>query len=220
MESMKKKIKVLNGFPMGAMPEEAEIISYEVKLEKAKKLVVSNWYESYVGHADTASILTQMLGVPIEFNRCSAVFEIGDIILTCAYTGPRLPEGATSLPEGAKFRFFISEIRKRIDITELYNNGLSVRDIARMIHRSPFYVYSIIKNSTRNYEVSNKIKKLKNLKLRIKNNILNEKDVKLLNTLKQLDANERYSYLKSYFEINEDYEILKEVYIELMKLIG
>lgn len=215
-----KKIKVLNGLPLGAMPQDAEVLSYELGLEDVKSLLKQNEYESYIGHEDTAAVLSNLLGVPIVFNRVSATFDVGDTIITCAYSGPRLSEGTRVLPEGARFRFFVSEIRRRINVLELYNRGFSVRDIARAINRSTFYVYELIRGHARDYELSNKLRKLKNLRLRLKNDILNEKDMKLLKTLKSIDEGKRYSYLKSYFGVDEDYEIIKEIYDEIVKLLG
>lgn len=51
-------------------------------------------YVSIVGHADTAAVL----GVP--FNRASVTLAEGDVLWVAQLMGGRLPEGATSLPEG------------------------------------------------------------------------------------------------------------------------
>jgi len=51
---------------------------------------------SIVGHADTA----RLLGV--ECNRQSVLLNRGDELIVAQYIGPRLPEGATELPEGAR----------------------------------------------------------------------------------------------------------------------
>lgn len=104
------KVKILNGLPLGAMPSGIQLSIREVTLSDAQALVAKNNYESYVGHVDTATILSQMLGVSIQFNRASATFNAGDALLVCAYSGPRLPEGATTLPEGASFRFFVVQL--------------------------------------------------------------------------------------------------------------
>jgi hypothetical protein len=55
---------------------------------------------SVVGHADTAAILG------VAFNRSTLKLVPGDVLIVAQYDGPRLPEGATSLPEGARFRWF------------------------------------------------------------------------------------------------------------------
>jgi hypothetical protein len=55
---------------------------------------------SVVGHPTTATLL----GVP--FNRASVTLNKGDMLVVAQYSGPRLEEGATVLPEGAEFRWF------------------------------------------------------------------------------------------------------------------
>lgn len=54
---------------------------------------------SAVGHESTA----KLLGVP--FNRMNMEFHKGDTLYVAQYYGPRLPEGCTVLPEGAKIIF-------------------------------------------------------------------------------------------------------------------
>ena len=67
---------------------------------------------SAVGHADTAAVFSKELGEDVEFNRISLKFgeefnrislKFGesDVLLVGQLTGPRLPEGSTTLPEGA-----------------------------------------------------------------------------------------------------------------------
>jgi hypothetical protein len=43
-----------------------------------------------------------MLGVTIACNRESITLTDGDILLVGQYVGPRLPEGATTLPENSR----------------------------------------------------------------------------------------------------------------------
>lgn len=54
---------------------------------------------SCVGHEDTATVL----GVP--FNRASISLDTGDVVYVAQLIGGRLPEGATTLSEGFKFKF-------------------------------------------------------------------------------------------------------------------
>lgn len=63
--------------------------------------------ESAIGHADTARIVGALLGVDIPASRRDVKLAVGDEIIVAQYSGPRLPEGATALPEGAKIEFFI-----------------------------------------------------------------------------------------------------------------
>jgi len=61
---------------------------------------------SGVGHADTASVFSSILGTSVPMNRVSIDFSGLDLILVGQYSGPRLPEGTTSLPEGATIKWF------------------------------------------------------------------------------------------------------------------
>lgn len=67
---------------------------------------VGEQVESYVGHQDTANLLSSILQVPVPCNRQGVTLEIGEIIWVAQYTGPRLPEGATELPAGANIQFW------------------------------------------------------------------------------------------------------------------
>ena len=61
---------------------------------------------SVIGHADTAAVISNILGREIPANRTTYTVEPGDTLYVAQYNGPRLPEGSTSLPEGASIRFF------------------------------------------------------------------------------------------------------------------
>lgn len=60
---------------------------------------------SAVGHADTANLLSGLLGREVAVNRVSLTLDASDTAIVAQYQGQRLPEGATALPEGASFRF-------------------------------------------------------------------------------------------------------------------
>lgn len=55
---------------------------------------------SFVGHQDTAN----MLGVECHRGDCKITRD--DVLYVAQYVGPRLPEGATTLPEGAQIEFY------------------------------------------------------------------------------------------------------------------
>jgi len=64
-------------------------------------------YVSAVGHSDTARVFADYLGLPILTNRVSVKLTEGTRALIGQYVGPRLPEGATSLPEGASIEWWV-----------------------------------------------------------------------------------------------------------------
>lgn len=72
--------------------------------------VAASRFTSVVGHADTANVLADMLGVPVGFNRVSVKLEKGDVLYVGQIVGGRLPEGAMELPEGFSIKFLKVEI--------------------------------------------------------------------------------------------------------------
>lgn len=62
-------------------------------------------WKSVVGHSDTANVLSTILGVEVPFNRESVKLEPGDVLYVAQVTGGRLPEGATTLPDGISLSF-------------------------------------------------------------------------------------------------------------------
>ena len=67
-------------------------------------------FESVVGHADTAAVLTDMLRRPVACNRTNVQLQAGDVLFVAQVTGGRLPEGATQLPEGFSLTFLRVEL--------------------------------------------------------------------------------------------------------------
>ena len=66
--------------------------------------------ESAVGHKATAKILTQKLGQEVRFNRATVRLGPGSKAVLAQYKGPRLDEGITELPDGARIEFLLAEI--------------------------------------------------------------------------------------------------------------
>ena len=60
---------------------------------------------SCVGHTDTARVISANLGHEIVVSRDTVTLSEGDAIIVAQYTGERLPEGATKLPEGATLKY-------------------------------------------------------------------------------------------------------------------
>ena len=68
----------------------------------------SNDFVNAIGHADMARVIGEIIGHPdLEANRVSVTLEFGkDVLIVAQYRGPRLPEDATKLPEGATIEFW------------------------------------------------------------------------------------------------------------------
>jgi hypothetical protein len=65
-----------------------------------------------IGHADTARLVAALLGIDIPANRATVVLGEGDCAVVAQYSGPRLPEGATTLPEGATITFWLAVVNR------------------------------------------------------------------------------------------------------------
>lgn len=98
-----------NGFSLSMLPKGANPGISEVTPDYIGVILRRYDVRSIVGHENTAAILSDIFEFYIPFNRETISLEEGDVFYVAQYSGPRLPEGATALPEGASFRYF--EIR-------------------------------------------------------------------------------------------------------------
>lgn len=110
---MTDKLIITNAFSLSMLPEAGGKVSVDV-IEQADILDYLRTaetdgfsVESAVGHASTAAIFSDLLSYPVAVNRVSISLNWNTLLLVGQYTGPRLPEGATSLPEGASIRWFL-----------------------------------------------------------------------------------------------------------------
>lgn len=93
------------------IPVPAEIMVREITLEEAQNLLQGEAMTSGVGHADTAAVFGGLLGFEVSANRVTVALEKGATAVVGQYTGPRLPEGATELPPGAKIAWLLVTVR-------------------------------------------------------------------------------------------------------------
>ncbi len=99
-------MKILNAFSLnmlGAFPARFEV--KEVGLEEARR--IAEGAESAVGHAETAAVMGDLLGRTVLTCRATVSLGSGDMALVGQYRGPRLPEGALHLPEGATIQWLL-----------------------------------------------------------------------------------------------------------------
>lgn len=71
-----------------------------IKIKKINKPEDLTSMDSCIGHADTARVLG------VECNRKAIKLAKDDQLVVAQVTGQRLPEGATTLPEGTILTFF------------------------------------------------------------------------------------------------------------------
>jgi len=100
---------LLNAIPGAIIPPEGGMIT----LTPVRPADVPADVVSAIGHADTARLVSGLLGRTIPENRISVPeLRDGDSHYVALYRGPRLPEGCTTLPPGADLSFFRLEYRK------------------------------------------------------------------------------------------------------------
>jgi hypothetical protein len=102
---------LLNAFSIGMLPVGVTKVTFaDISLEDARVLA-AHGFVSAVGHADTAAVFSALLGVDVQPARVSVAIPARAYgvapwqALVGQYSGPRLAEGATTLPEGAVIRW-------------------------------------------------------------------------------------------------------------------
>lgn len=72
------------------------------------RTLLAEGFTSAIGHESTAAVVGEMLDMSIPTHRLTLSFSEEDApeFVVAQYTGPRLPEGATTLPEGATMTFY------------------------------------------------------------------------------------------------------------------
>lgn len=106
---MEIQVYLLNAFSLNMIPVFPAVFAVnETTLEQARK--IARGCKSAIGHADTAAVFSAVLGLPVAAERVNVILRPGDMALIGQYRGPRLPEGATSLPEGATIQWLLVAI--------------------------------------------------------------------------------------------------------------
>ena len=97
---------ILNAFSLNMLAlVPARISVSEITVEQAA--ILAGEMTSAVGHADTAAVFSAVLGTTVPTNRATVSLSQGTTVLVGQYRGPRLPEGATALPEGATIQWLL-----------------------------------------------------------------------------------------------------------------
>lgn len=107
------KLFITNAFSINMLSASSTLSFIPLHKDLAKGKIKMN-YDNFefipcVGHADIANIVKTELNLNMElFNRISVTpdFNNGDALLVAQYTGVRLPEGTTQLPEGASIKYW------------------------------------------------------------------------------------------------------------------
>ncbi len=111
----RSQLYLANAFSINMLPREHRIYEFLFisHFEAAALLYVLRNVVNIIGHADTATVVEHVLRAQIpalklpEPQRLTVQLDVADQVLVAQYTGPRLPEGATTLPEGARLEFWL-----------------------------------------------------------------------------------------------------------------
>lgn len=78
----------------------------DVHIEQIEVSNIPTDVVSCIGHADTANVLSNMLGFDVPCNRQSVTVDTDTTLYVAQVIGGRLREGATTLPDGIEIKFF------------------------------------------------------------------------------------------------------------------
>lgn len=104
--SRKGKVFIGNAFSLQMVADNAIITKVEVAPEEIPEGAVS-----ITGHADTATVVGSILGRDILCNRASVMLDDEDTLYVAQVVGGRLPEGATTIPDGMEIKFYRITVR-------------------------------------------------------------------------------------------------------------
>ena len=104
--SRKGKVFIGNAFSLQMVADNAIIAKVEVSPEEIPTEAVS-----IIGHADTAAVVGSILGRNVPCNRASVMLDDEDTLYVAQVVGGRLPEGATTIPDGMEIKFYRITVR-------------------------------------------------------------------------------------------------------------
>lgn len=101
---------LINAFSANMIAEFPASVGFTEIGSAVARWELSGELHSAVGHADTAAVFAKVLGIPVPCNRETVTLHAGQLAILGQYSGPRLPEGATTLPEGARIKWLLVEV--------------------------------------------------------------------------------------------------------------
>ena len=126
---MEQKIYLLNAFSLSMLAPSAftpgrgvygggaaTILVESIDLEKVRELLQRHGFISAIGHESTAQFLTQLLGLPVAYNRVTVQLGRGDAAIVFQLLGGRLPEGRLLTEEELatiRYQFFYVSVIPR-----------------------------------------------------------------------------------------------------------
>jgi hypothetical protein len=98
-----------NAFSLQMVACPATVKFEEVTVAEVAR-ALSSGFTSAIGHADTAAVVGNILGVEVAMNRVSVSLTAETELYVAQVVGGRLPEGCTTLPEGVAIKFIRATI--------------------------------------------------------------------------------------------------------------
>lgn len=104
-------MKLLNAFSLNMVASpQGTLVWSELSLDEARAILAAG-FESVVGHESTAAVFASQLGLEVPARRATVSLSPGDVAVVGQYRGPRLAEGATTLPDEATIQWLRIEIQ-------------------------------------------------------------------------------------------------------------
>lgn len=80
-------------------------------VDDPKTVIAGREFTSAIGRADTARLFSAMLDVYVPAQQVDVKLTAEDVLLVGQYVGPRLLEGAITLPEGARIVWLLVTVK-------------------------------------------------------------------------------------------------------------
>ena len=94
-------LQMVSSFPARINVEEMTYEDFEALIWSIRHNLVIN----AIGHTDTMNVVNSILDSDFKPNRININLTNNDCLIVFQLIGGRLPEGATELPEGFKYKF-------------------------------------------------------------------------------------------------------------------
>lgn len=103
---------ITNAFSLNMLggAEHSTVEITRISTTYAADMLRADGVESAIGHADTAAVVSSHLDLDVPAVRSTLTLPTGSTIIVAQYSGPRLPEGVTALPEGASIVYYLVEV--------------------------------------------------------------------------------------------------------------
>ena len=101
---------ISNAFSIQMLAETPATVEFmKIDIDAVTRILNAS-FVSAIGHTDTAAVVSDMLGIEVPANRMNITLLEQDVLVVAQVVGGRLPEGATTLPDGIKIEFYIVKV--------------------------------------------------------------------------------------------------------------